>query len=147
MSMPKLLCIALLILATPLIADDVLYKWVDDDDVTHYSSQPPVDRDYERVSLSAASVVSPDEGLVERAEQPAEAQAPAALPALPEMVQAEPDPAEVAARCEQARENLFWLQERPRIIVRGDDGSETHLDDDERLRMIEETRAFIAENC
>lgn len=128
------------------LADEV-YKWVDENGTTHFSPQPPTDRPYEVITPSAGRV-----GTVDPTAPPANrddsTDTSGELPDLPEIEVREPDPEEVARRCEQARENLFWLTERRRVSVRDEEtGEETWLDDDERLDMIDETEAFLREHC
>lgn len=128
------------------LADEV-YKWVDENGTTHFSAQPPTDREYEVITPSAGRVGTVDptqqpESDGDSAESSGDPQAPL------EVEESEPDPEEVAQRCEQARENLFWLTERRRVSMRDEEtGEETWLDDDERLDMIDETEAYLREHC
>lgn len=132
--------------ASGALANEV-YKWVDDDGTTHFSAQPPIDRPYEIITPSAGRVGTVDPTAPrENRDDPADTSG--GVPEMPEIEVREPDPEEVAQRCEQARENLFWLTERRRVSVRDEEtGEETWLDDDQRLDMIDETEAVLREHC
>ena len=117
-----------------------IYTWTDDDGVRHFSAYPPQDRPYERVD-NLPGTRAP------RAESPAAPEAEREMPQIPEMREAEPDPEEVAARCEQARTNLNLLRQDRPAVLRQEDGEPTPLDDERRQQMIQETEAFIDEWC
>ncbi|MDX1625531.1 MAG: DUF4124 domain-containing protein [Wenzhouxiangellaceae bacterium] len=120
------------------------YKWVDDRGTIHFTAEPPADRDYEVVDTRGGKLSS----IPMRTPAPAEEEDDAGDEAEPTMPrEAEPDPEQLAARCRQAEENLFWLQERRRIRVERDDGTEEFLEPEERQRQIDETRAFLDEWC
>ncbi|GAB4171413.1 MAG: hypothetical protein Kow0020_06120 [Wenzhouxiangellaceae bacterium] len=134
--------IALLIVASNAHAERY-YKWRDDQGTIHFSSEPPRDRDYEVVNTSGAVVARSTDAANMPAETPptddgAEVQMPRELPVDPELVR---------QRCEQARENLFWLQSKRRILVDRGDGEKTFLDPEEQQRQIEENQAFIDKWC
>ena len=118
------------------------YKWTDDNGTVHFTAEPPNDRNYEIINTSG-QVTGSSRARAETV-QP-QAQQAAEEVQMPR--QAAPDPEVVAARCEQARENLFWLQSKRRIIVENDDGSETFIDADEQQRLMEENQALIDEWC
>lgn len=126
---------------------DEIYKWVDDDGTTHFTAQPPTDRQYEVITPSAGRVGTVDPTAPPENEDDS-ADASGDVPEVAEVEVGEPDPEEVARRCDQARENLFWLTERRRVNVRDEEtGEDRWLDDDERLDMIDETEAFLREHC
>lgn len=127
------------------LADDAVYKWRDDDGVIHYSARPPEGIDYEIVGVDTRD----DGEATEAADDSEAAPEPAAAepPEQPEMARAEPDPELVAERCRQARQNMENLTQRPNIVVRGDDGEQRPIGDDERERMIREAQDFIDEWC
>lgn len=139
---PTLLLLLCALLAAAPAAARTYYKWTDDNGTVHFTAEPPNDRDYETISTSGQVTGS-------SAAQPVDATPPAQETAEDVQMprQAAPDPELVAARCEQARENLFWLQSKRRIVVENDDGSETFIDAEEQQRMIEENQALIDEWC
>ena len=140
------LLLCALLVAGPAAAR-TFYKWTDEKGTVHFTSEPPIDRDYETINTTGrvtGSSRTQSESATAQG-QGAEQQDSADDVQMPR--QAAPDPELVAARCEQARENLFWLQSKRRIIVESDDGSETFIDADEQQRLIEENLALIDEWC
>jgi len=139
---PTLLLLLCGLLAAAPVAAKTYYKWTDDLGTVHFSAEPPNDREYETVNTSGRLTSIPRR----QSEAPAEsAQDAAEEVQMPR--EAAPDPEVVTARCEQARENLFWLQSKRRIVLENDDGSETFVEADEQQRLIEENEALIDEWC
>lgn len=123
------------------------YKWTDDEGTTHFTSAPPQDRDYETVRTSVNVISRPAPSAEETSDRDnAEEQN-----GMDEEVQMprerEPDPEQVEARCAQAQENLFWLQNRRRIEVERSDGTVEFVEGEAREAMIAETQSFIDEWC
>lgn len=139
---PTLILILCALLFAAPAAAKTYYKWTDDNGTVHFTAEPPNDRDYE--TINTAGQVT---GSSRTQAQPEPPQAQEAAEDIQMPRQAAPDPEVVAARCEQARENLFWLQSNRRITIENDDGSETFIDADEQQRMIEENQALIDEWC
>ena len=133
------LCAALV--AAPAAAK-TYYKWTDDNGTVHFTAEPPNDRDYETINTTGQVT-----GSSRTQAEPAQPETQQAAEEVQMPRQAAPDPEAVAARCKQARENLFWLQSKRRIVVESDDGSETFIDADEQQRLIEENQALIDEWC
>jgi hypothetical protein len=133
---------ALLVAVTGPATAQTYYKWTDDAGTVHVTEQPPANRDYETVDIDTGRLGNAD--VAAATETPAD-DASGARAAMPR--RAEPDPEELAARCEQARANLFWLQSKQRIRVEGDDGSQRYIDQEERQQMIDEAQALIDEWC
>lgn len=140
---PTLLVLFLcaLLAAAPATAK-TYYKWTDDNGTVHFTAEPPNDRDYETINTSGQVT-----GSSRTEAEPPEAQTGQSAEDVQMPRQAAPDPEAVAARCAQARENLFWLQSKRRIVVENDDGSETFIDAEEQQRLIEESQALIDEWC
>ncbi|MEM7053901.1 MAG: DUF4124 domain-containing protein [Pseudomonadota bacterium] len=145
--MRTLLWTAMLLVALMLSASadaQTYFKWTDDQGTVHFTAEPPQDRAYERIDTSGnvighsdAEAVNPNDSNSDQRQNDA-VQMPR---------QGEPDPEEVAARCAQARENLFWLENRRRIAVENPDGTEELVEGDARIEMVGETQAFIDEWC
>jgi len=133
-------------------AEETVFKWVDNNGVTHYSAQPPDGIAFERISIQHAGGAA----LPTQADSPgpsaatgpdAETEAEHVLPELAETRVEPPDPELVAERCRQARENLSWLTERTQLLFEDETGQTRRLDEDERQNLIEENRAFIDQWC
>lgn len=142
-----LLLAGLMAFAPPAVAETV-YKWVDENGTVHFGQRPP-----EGVDATAVNVSPNSAGLVaERTPdntpdlQPSVAQQQ--RDERGEKARAMQQEAELmAAACEAQRSQLMRLEPRTRVLVRDPDGSTRMLDDEERLKAIEEARSFIEENC
>lgn len=132
------------LLASTPIAAKTYYKWTDEEGTVHFTSEPPRGRDYESINTSGRVVGT--ERARSRAEDAEDAEADAAADVqMPR--EAKPDPEVIAARCRQARENLFWLNNKRRVMVEGDDGEEEFASPEKQQEMIEENQALIDEWC
>ncbi|MGK7296430.1 MAG: DUF4124 domain-containing protein [Candidatus Wenzhouxiangella sp. M2_3B_020] len=123
------------------------YKWVDDKGTTHFTAEPPNDRDYDVISTTG-------QRLGNRAFEPANPSSreappePEPAPQLPREAELSADERErLAAQCEQARQNLQVLQTRSRIVVEEDDGTQRVAGEEDRQRLIDEAQALIREYC
>ncbi len=145
MNILKIAGLALLLAASTSGWGQTYFKWTDDEGTTHFTASPPPDRPYETVNTSI-SVVTPSAPSASREDAEGEAEgAPTEEAAMPR--RGEPDPEVVAARCTQARENLYWLENRRRIEVERSDGTVEIVEGEAREAQIAETRAFIEEWC
>lgn len=142
MNILKIVGLAALLAASANGWGETYYKWTDDEGTTHFTASPPLDRPYTTVNTSIRVTTPPPS--TER-ETGADEEAMTAEPDLPR--RAEPDPAVVEARCTQARENLYWLENRRRIEIERADGSVEVVEGEAREAQIAETRAFLAEWC
>ena len=139
---------ALLLGSNPLQSQDAIYKWVDEDGVTHFSARPPEGVEYESIDTLSDVVRRVRPQTVGETEDLGDDDTPRGpLPDLPTIEVEEPDPAMVAERCEQARSNLSWMTQQVHLSTQGEDGELRRISEDERQRMIEETQAFIDEWC
>jgi len=128
-----------------LTAQAATYKWVDKDGNVHYSQRPPPDTNYERLNIKTP----PPSSTPASPTTPA-AQAPAATgqgsSSSDTVAQEMAKNQEIRARnCEAAKKNLELYTVFKR--VKKEDGSVVRLDDDERARLIEESKAAIKEFC
>ena len=135
-------------LAGPLAAAEI-YKWVDEEGVTHYTQQPPPASQASRVD-----VTGPGEAEIER-EQRAMEQTAAELEAAREQrresareeARAERQEARRAQQCAQLRENIETLADRRRLRVRDGEGRVRRLSEEERRQRLAERRAELDEHC
>ncbi|WP_126453965.1 DUF4124 domain-containing protein [Sulfuriflexus mobilis] len=137
----------LLCLASPAMA--TLYKWVDENGITQYTQTPPPKGDFSQVTPPPKPAVDPQqvqselekrlEGFQERRENEAKAKAEADKKAA--------EQAEQAAKCEQARKNLTFLQTHPRIRAIDKDGKATQLAEEERQARITQANEAIKQYC
>jgi len=131
-----------LLLLTGAASAQTYYKWRDAAGTVHFTSEPPVDRDFEVINTSGQVIGS--SSVAPTSASPS-SETPAVEVQMPR--EAAIDPALIAQRCQQATENLYWLRANRRIIVERDDGSEEFIDADEQQRQIEQNQAFIDEWC
>ncbi|MEN1727005.1 MAG: DUF4124 domain-containing protein [Pseudomonadota bacterium] len=130
-------------------AQDEIYKWVDENGVTHFSARPPEGVEYERISTEGdrRERVAPRTVGDEDMDDDTAAEGDDLLPTLSEVEVTQPDPELVAERCEQARTNLGWLTQRVRISVENDEGEVERISEEERQRLISENQTFMDEWC
>lgn len=143
--LPLIILATLLAAAAPATAETRIYKWVDDDGVTHYTQQPP--------PKGEAVELDPETGVGTGA--PEEAQAPADdgedgeegdEPAVAESG-GDGEPDTVEAYCERIRERVQMLAGDEPVRLKRDDGTLETLDDDARRARHTELQAQIAEHC
>ena len=134
------LAASLLIGICPVSMAAQIYKWVDEQGVTHFDAQPPQGRE-------AATVVTPSSSAGKPATLP-RSNAIGDQQAIDKTVkkQVAEQQAQLKVFCEQARTNLAQLQNNPRL--REDvDGEMRRLTDEQRQERISESQRQIAENC
>lgn len=133
------------------VAKDEIYRWVDEDGIVHFGDLPDAQTDSESVTVKN----SPDGG-----SQPYSAPAPAETGQQPlsAAAQKRADREEkrrenakrqeaVAAGCEQRHQLVAQLEPSPRVMVKYEDGTIGRLDDEKRIDMLAEAKAYIAEKC
>jgi hypothetical protein len=134
-------------------AKDEVYRWVDDKGVVHFGDRPPEKTAAEAVELRetdstgvkpptipAASADATGEVELSYAEQQRQERAERRRVAAERQ-------AAVEAGCKQRREIVAQLEPSTRVMVKGDDGEVYRLDDNERLKALNEAKTYIAENC
>ena len=146
---------ALILAATNTVAEDEIYRWVDEDGVVHFGDQPDSQSNSEQIKLN-----SNPSGIAPANPAPAAANSaqPEEEPTLSVAQQRRADRAEqrkeaaakeeaIAAGCEQRYQLVSQLEPSTRVIVEYEDGTVGRLDDNERLEMLNEAKAYIAEKC
>lgn len=145
----KILALAVCIMATPVFAAaQSVYKWTDEDGVTHFGDRQPTGMQSESVSIRTGkrsdsnSSANPQERVQQMDAQEAENQERETMSAAEEAREKQR-----AANCETARNNLALIRTGSRIKAQGADGEERYLSPEE----IEEKRAQFDEiaelNC
>ena len=127
-------------------------KWVDDNNQTHYSDQPPPSNTKvtplitTTTPATAASPVSAPKSLAER-----DAEYKKAQKAKEEAAQKTAKQQEEARTrqkfCADTRANLKILEDNQRIMAFDANGERSYLDDAARQQRIEEARKAISTNC
>jgi hypothetical protein len=143
----KALTLATLLALTPALGvAQSVYKWTDENGVTHFGDRQPSGKQSERVSIktgrpSGDSRQSPQERLGEMEEQQRQ-----------EQQRADESAAERAQRkqreaaCETARSNLDIIERNSRIRVE-EDGEQRFLSPEEINEKRQEFQTMVEENC
>lgn len=157
--------LALALAMLPVLMGATIYRWVDANGVVNYSQQKPegvnaelVDSDTGQRSSASRAPAPPDRA----AGQAATAQAQdggsdqqlsdAQKKMLADLRAAESARQEKLtkirkANCQQAKSLLDRLTSRGRIRVKGDDGQERVMPEEERRQRIDDAQKAVAENC
>lgn len=135
-----LLTASLLVGLSPTCMAGQVYKWVDAQGVTHFSSQPPQGTEATTVIKSTAPAGKPP--------APPSGGTIGNQKAIDEEVkkQVAEQEAQLKTFCEQARTNLAQLQNNPRLREEVE-GEIRRLTEEERRQRIDETRKQIEEHC
>ena len=136
------------------LAEDEIYRWVDENGVVHFGNRPPENGAAETVSIPQSSGVStqtPTNTTSNDAEQTAEPQPSLAQQLRDERAAARQEKEEynkvIAEACAQRRTLVSQLEPSTRVMVQTEDGTVTRLDDNLRLETLNEAKTYIAENC
>lgn len=139
--------IFLLVAAGPVVAAEV-YRWVDDEGVTHYTSTPPPDRDADKVDASNPPADDPETRRKE-IEDLSESNKVHIYKKRLEREAAERRENELAQRrahCNRLRDQRQTLLTSPQVREHGEDGPRV-LSQEERERKLEEIERRIEERC
>ena len=141
----------LVLSGTDSIAQEEIYRWVDENGVIHFGNQPGNQADAERVEIQKApennspsfsDPVSADTGLPQPsyAQQQRDERAERHRETLERSKK-------TAHTCDQARLVVAKLEPMPRVLVTYPDGTTKRMDDNERLEKLAEAKEYIAKNC
>lgn len=135
-------------LAGPIAAAEI-YKWVDEDGVTHYTQEPPPSSDASRVDVTQRdqAEVKREQQEMERTEADLEAAREQRRASEKKAKQAEQEQARREKRCAQLRENVEKLATRRRLLVPDGEGDVRRLSEEERKQRLAERRAEIEAHC
>ena len=144
---------AFVLMAMDAIAKDDVYRWVDENGVVHFSNQPNDAASAEKVDIQqdTGTNTQPGSGVDSNAiyappSEPSKAQQQREERAKNRKAATEKAEA-VDAGCAQRRQIVAQLEPSTRVMVRGEDGEVYRLDDNERLKAIDEAKAYMAEKC
>lgn len=148
-----------------------VYTWTDEDGVLHFSDTPPASGEMETLELEdVREPASPDaddpsdahddsDDAVD-ANAPDDAEAPVAggEPELSAAAQKREQmarqraerrqaQAEADRMCAQHRQRLEQMEPARRVFYANEQGESVRMDDDVRMGLIDESKAFLADNC
>ena len=137
--------------ATTVLAEETIYRWVDKDGVVHFGNRPEGNEDAEIVDIKATPDLESQENpeassIYNTSSEPTRAQK-----LREERAQGRKEAAaqqqEMDVLCKNNRERVAALEPATRVMYTQEDGSVIRMDDNDRLRMLAESKEFIAENC
>jgi len=138
---------ALFILAP--VQAETIYKWVDQDGITHYDEQPPVNREYTTVKTYGNTP-----GSAKVANAPSEVQPEKQSGADQKGLNIErnkkisEENARVAAEnCKNAQGNLKTMEENPRVRILDENGEYRYLTEEEKQSQMKQAKDDIQQNC
>ena len=136
------------------VAENEVYRWVDENGVVHFGDRPdrnsvvePVRID-ENPNSSYSPVTNPPSATASEQPDP-----------VPSYAQQEREERErkrkenaekkeaMTAMCEKQQQLVAGLEPATRVIVEQPDGSAVRMDDNERIERLDAAKTFIAENC
>jgi len=119
-------------------ADAEVYKWTDEDGVTHYTEQPPPDRGEASVldpQVDAPSSQGPEQQGTEHTAEPDEAAGEGE------------DTQSVEAFCKELRQNIETLKGDGPVKVRTGDDTLKTLDGEARQARLERAQSQLESQC
>ncbi len=158
-----------LILIAGLISADVLasevYSWTDKDGVIHFGDTAPAGQAVQVIDLPESRQADPADStpaVDATRESTRDVEEGTVLPQAAEPLTAGQEKrkemaenreehrkaqAEAALLCQKHRRRLVQMEPSRRVFYTDEAGETVRMDDDERMGMIEEDKAFIADNC
>lgn len=129
-------------LLSTLAGAETVYKWVDDEGVTHFTAHPPKNRksDAMRTSTGRSEPIDYSKQFPQEGSNNAQsnvAESPRGAPSQEELDEA----------CRRARENLKMIEEGRRIAVTDDNGEQRYLDQQEIDQRAEQARQIRDRAC
>lgn len=151
--------LALTLIAQAAPAATQVYRWMDHKGVVHYGDRPPegVEATLVGVKPNTVQIASPEPASrPPTGDEAADPQAGEAAPSYAEQSrldraerrrQQQEEAHRLAAECAVMQRQKDWVEPSPRVIVEDEEGNPRRLDDDERLKLLEEANAFLEKNC
>jgi Domain of unknown function (DUF4124) len=127
----SLMCV--LFCQNALAAKGKIYKWVDNQGVTHYSANPELN--------NPAEIIKPKTGHSDPVTYTAPTTPNTKNQTAKQESQKDPE------RCESARKNQSTLKTFSRIKTKGEDGEYYYLSQDEQQQKLNEAEQAVAESC
>ena len=139
-----------------------VYSWTDENGVVHFSDSPDPSRAMEIIEVeeiyspgTTGAYASPDQAdalpAADSPDAPGEAPVSMAQQKREEMARERAERKELQAQtdrlCALHRQRLEQMEPARRVFYTNEQGESVRMDDDERVGLIDESRAFLAENC
>jgi N-acetyl-beta-hexosaminidase len=126
---------------------DEIYRWTDKDGMIHFSSQPPLNGDYKRITPAPPPPTSaPGVDALRKRAQAIDSDNTKVAKARQDALKAK---AEDAEKCAKARERLAYLDEHPahRLFTVGADGAESRMTDEQYEAEVAKAKGVAADSC
>ena len=138
------------LMAADAMAKDTVYRWVDDQGVVHFGDKPATGAATEVVDILEYQVTAAPEpektSAINALEEPSYAQQK-----RDERRKSREEAAEIQqavdAGCEQRRQIVAQMEPSTRVMAEDKDGNIIRMDDDDRMEMLDEAKAYIAQKC
>ena len=148
-----ILITVLMFSATGAVAETEVFRWVDKNGVVHFGDRADGQPDATKVDIKTAPSGSDQPNSVPVSPDTDSSQEPAVSYAQQrrdersqKRKEAAKEQAELTAKCKQMRQFVTTFEPR-RVLVENEDGTTSMMDDDERIKQVRESKAFIAGNC
>ena len=133
-----------------------VHKWVDENGVVHFSDTKPMALESETIEMRESGY-SQASGAVPAPQAPTaqaegeEPQVSAAQARRDEMARKRQERKEAAAEaeylCGRHSQRLEQMEPARRVYYTDENGQQVRMDDVQRIELVEESRAFLSENC
>jgi len=142
--------------AADALAEEEVYRWVDEDGVVHFGDRPPANTAAESVAIPQSAGVSaqPSPSSSVDSDSPESSAEPQTSFAQQQRdlraknrAEAEEKEKVIAAGCKKSRLLVSQLEPSTRVMVEMEDGTVTRLDDNVRLEKLNQAKSFIADYC
>ena len=124
-----------------------IYKWTDENGVVHFSDMKPADTDSQNLEVdhrTGFSKVAKDDNTTASAD----AAAPGENGEAPlSAAQQRFEQAEIRLWCQKHEKRLLEMEPARRVYTYDENGRQVRMDDDTRVALIEESKAYLSENC
>lgn len=146
-----LLFATLTLSTTTAMAEEKIYRWVDENGVVHFGNRPEEHGNAEIVELQATPAVESQADPEPSSPYDTNPEPTYAQQLREERARSREEAAEkqkeLDVMCQKNREQVAKLEPFTRVIYEQEDGTAIRMDDDLRLELLAESKAFIAENC
>ena len=141
-------------LATDAMAAEEIYRWVDENGEVHFGDLPPENTAAEQVNIKpyqnqeAATGSGPTKAATDEFGDP--------LPSYAQQLrdertkkrrEQEEQKLITDEACAQRRKIVSQLEPSTRVMIQLEDGTVTRMDDDERVKTLDEAKTYIEQNC
>lgn len=151
------------LLACGLLAAAEVYTWTDENGVLHYSDTPRTDGEMKVIQAEEAyrpgsadaypapGQTAPPDATDDDATAPVSAPLSAAAARREELARQRDERREAQVEtdrlCAQHRQRVEQMEPSRRVFYEDESGETVRMDDEERVALVDESKAFLAENC